>query len=84
MDRRSTAALLTVKEVADRLKVSDSTVDRWIKQGDLKARDLHAGQMQRRLIRILEEDLEAFINRGMIVIPHRPYRPRRKPPKQYF
>lgn len=45
----------TVKDVADLLKVSDVTVRRWIKDGELRAIDIGKGW------RIGPGDLEAFI-----------------------
>lgn len=45
----------TVKEVADRLKVSEATVRHWIKAGDLRAIDIGKGW------RIADHDLEAFL-----------------------
>jgi CTP synthase len=48
---------LTLEDVADRLKVSISTVRRWVKSGDLKA--LKVGN--RGQYRIGQEDLEAFL-----------------------
>lgn len=45
----------TVKEVADRLKVSEATVRHWIKAGELRAIDIGKGW------RIPDGDLEAFL-----------------------
>lgn len=45
----------TVKEVADRLKVSEATVRHWIHQGDLRAIDIGKGW------RIADADLDAFL-----------------------
>lgn len=46
----------TVKDVADLLKVSEVTVRRWIKEGDLRAIDIGKGW------RISAEDLDAFLD----------------------
>lgn len=48
-------AYQTVKEVADRLKVNEATVRRWIKDGDLRAIDIGKGW------RISDSDLEGFL-----------------------
>lgn len=45
----------TVKEVADLLKVSEVTVRRWIKEGELRAIDIGKGW------RISPGDLDAFL-----------------------
>ncbi len=45
----------TVKEVADRLKVSEATVRHWIKLGELRAIDIGKGW------RIADADLGAFL-----------------------
>jgi len=45
----------TVREVADLLKVSEATVRRWIKNGELRAIDIGKGW------RIAVSDLEAFL-----------------------
>lgn len=45
----------TVKEIADRLKVSEATVRGWIKHGDLRAIDIGKGW------RIADSDLAAFL-----------------------
>lgn len=45
----------TVKEVADRLKVSEATVRNWIKTGALRAIDIGKGW------RIADEDLNRFM-----------------------
>lgn len=45
----------TVKEVADRLKVSEATVRGWIRHGDLRAIDIGKGW------RIADSDLKAFL-----------------------
>jgi len=50
--------LLTPKEVAEKLRVSEQTVLRWLRNGKLKG--VKAG----RLWRIREEDLQEFIKEG--------------------
>ncbi|MEW5424840.1 helix-turn-helix domain-containing protein [Amorphus sp. 3PC139-8] len=45
----------TVREVADRLKVSEATVRHWIRAGDLRAIDIGKGW------RIADRDLGAFL-----------------------
>lgn len=45
----------TVKEVADRLKVAESTVRHWIKLGQLRAIDIGKGW------RIADADLNSFL-----------------------
>ena len=47
----------TVRELADRLKVSEATVRGWIKDGDLRAIDIGKGW------RIADSDLETFLCR---------------------
>lgn len=47
----------TVKEVAERLQVSEATVRAWIKDGGLRAIEIGKGW------RIADSDLEAFICR---------------------
>ncbi len=47
----------TVKEVADRLKVAEATVRRWIGLGELRAIDIGKGW------RIADADLAAFLSR---------------------
>lgn len=51
---------LAVAEVAQTLRVSVKTIRRWIEQGDL-----HVHRLGRQL-RISEQDLSAFINRGRV------------------
>lgn len=50
--------LLTPKEVAEKLRLSEQTVLRWLRNGKLKG--VKAG----RLWRIREEDLQEFIKEG--------------------
>jgi excisionase family DNA binding protein len=45
----------TVKELAERLEVSEATVRQWIKSGDLRAIDIGKGW------RIADTDLERFL-----------------------
>jgi excisionase family DNA binding protein len=45
----------TVKEVADRLKVSEATVRGWIRDGELRAIEIGKGW------RIADSDLDAFL-----------------------
>jgi len=45
----------TVKEVAELLKVSEATVRRWIRDGELRAIEIGKGW------RIADSDLEAFL-----------------------
>ena len=49
--------LLTTEEIAARLRVSDATVRRWCRNGELKA------QRAGRQYRITENDLKAFLNK---------------------
>jgi excisionase family DNA binding protein len=48
--------MLTVEEVADRLKVTPRTVYRWIDDGKLKALKIGG------VVRVTEEDYQSFIN----------------------
>lgn len=52
--------LLKVKEVAERLNVSESTIKRWCNDGTLKASKFGRGY------RIEESDLEEFIKNSKI------------------
>lgn len=52
-------SLLTVREVAADLRVTEPTVREWIKAGDLVARRL-GGRGQRRLLRVTRAALEDF------------------------
>lgn len=47
----------TVRDVADRLKVAESTVRQWIRSGELRAIDIGKGW------RISEADLDGFLRR---------------------
>jgi excisionase family DNA binding protein len=47
---------MTVKEVADLLKVAENTVRGWVKSGELRAIDLGKGW------RITERDLQVFLD----------------------
>lgn len=60
-------ALYTVKEVAERLKLSERTIERYIADGDLKCKKIGGlGQKSSkpRNVRITEEQLEEFIRFG--------------------
>ncbi len=48
-------SFLTVRQVAERCGVSERTVRRWIKTGELRAHQLG------RSVRVSEEDLAAFL-----------------------
>lgn len=80
-------SLLTVDEVTKRLNVSLSTVNRWIRDGELTPVDLNAGQKGRRLLRFRESDIEAFVARGESSPQHRRQMPRptrKRTTKQYL
>jgi excisionase family DNA binding protein len=49
--------LLSVADIADRLKLSEKTVRRWIERGDLPAH--HLG----RAVRISEDDLALYLHK---------------------
>jgi len=49
---------LTVQDIAKRMQVTDTTVRRWIDQGDLKALKIQGGQY-----RIHPKDFEDFLKR---------------------
>lgn len=51
--------VFTVEEVADHLRVTPRAVREWIRKGHLKATKIG------RLVRVKEEDLQAFIDQGM-------------------
>lgn len=53
----SSAQYQTVREVADLLKVSEVTVRRWIRDGELRAIDIGKGW------RIGSDDLDKFLDR---------------------
>lgn len=53
--KKSDEAFLTVAEVADRLRVSERSVRRWVKEGSLRVHRLG------RAIRISEHDLRSFL-----------------------
>jgi excisionase family DNA binding protein len=56
--------LLTVREVAKRLRVDDTTVRRWIKSGALEAITLpHRGKRQ--AYRIKRSTLDALLNTAL-------------------
>jgi excisionase family DNA binding protein len=52
--------LFTVKEVAQKLKVAESTINRWVAEGKLKAIKLSEGR--KGAVRFRQEDIERFIN----------------------
>ncbi len=54
--------LLTLREVAEAVKVSETTVRRWARNGSLTAYKLG----KRGQLRIKEEDLEAFLERQRV------------------
>jgi excisionase family DNA binding protein len=54
--------MLTVQEVAELVKVSDSTVRRWIRDGSLVAYKVG----KRGQLRIREKDVEAFLERQRV------------------
>jgi excisionase family DNA binding protein len=57
----NTEELLTVREVARRVRVDDTTVRRWIKQGALEAVSLpHVGK--RCAYRVRRETIETLLN----------------------
>lgn len=60
LEAPKTPELLTVHEVAKRLRVDDTTVRRWIKQGVLKAVAL-PHRNERTAYRVKAETLEAMI-----------------------
>ena len=51
--------LYTVKEVAKKLKVSESTINRWVADGKLKALKLSEGR--KGAVRFREEDIQNFL-----------------------
>ena len=51
--------LFTVKEVAKKLKVAESTINRWVAEGKLKALKLSEGRKGE--VRFREADIKAFI-----------------------
>lgn len=55
--------LLTVREFAQRLRVDDTTVRRWIKSGALEAITL-PHHTQRQAYRIRQETLDALLSSG--------------------
>ncbi len=51
--------LYTVKEVAKKLKVAESTINRWVAEGKLKALKLSEGR--KGAVRFREVDIKSFI-----------------------
>ena len=49
--------LLSVADIADRLKLSEKTIRRWIERGDLPAH--HLG----RAVRVSEDDLSLYLHK---------------------
>ncbi len=62
--------MLTVREVAERLKVSTKTVYRLVYRGELPAYKVG------RSVRVQEEDLKSFLEKQRVPTPRR-YRPPR-------
>lgn len=60
---QTTARRLSVAEVAERLKLHDSTVYRLIQDGELQAETVPLGFDRRKALRIREDDLNEFIRR---------------------
>ena len=52
--------LYTIKEVAKKLKVAESTINRWVAEGKLKALKLSEGR--KGAVRFREEDIKSFID----------------------
>lgn len=59
--------LLTVKEVAKRLRVDDTTVRRWIKNGVLSAVTLPRAATQRSMFRVRSSVIDELLNKGQRV-----------------
>jgi excisionase family DNA binding protein len=55
-------SLLTLRDVADTVKVSETTVRRWVRAGSLAAYKVG----KRGQLRISEEDLESFLTKQRI------------------
>ena len=53
--------LLTIREVAERLAVSERTVRRWIASGELTVRRLPGNGKKRAIVRIEESVFETFM-----------------------
>lgn len=54
--------LLTLRDVAESMKVSETTVRRWVRAGSLPAYKVG----KRGQLRVREEDLEAFLEKQRI------------------
>ncbi len=54
--------LLTLREVAEAVKVSETTIRRWVRDGSLAAYKVG----KRGQLRVKEEDLEAFLERQRV------------------
>ncbi len=63
---QSTSTLLTVSEVAQELRVDDTTVRRWIKSGVLEAIPLPA-RGQRQVWRVKRETVDTLLNSSNMV-----------------
>lgn len=57
--------LLTVREVVEKLRVDDTTVRRWIKQGALEAITL-PHKNERQAYRVKRETLDNLLNNGQV------------------
>lgn len=65
--RDTSVQWLTVREVADRLRVDTSLVTRWLRAGKLRGHVLTACNYdRRRQWRIAREDFEAFVGRELV------------------
>jgi len=69
----SVLKLYTPVEIAEILSVSLRTVRKWISNGELAHTRLSASE---RLIRVREEDLNAFLNRSYQPVQNTPREPR--------
>jgi len=68
-EHEETDELLTVHEVARRLRVDDTTVRRWLKSGAMESVTLpHKGK--RRAYRIKKSTLTALLNAPIIEAPY--------------
>ena len=58
---QATARWLAIPEVAERLKIHESTVYRLIEDGHLPAEKIHPDFTRRQALRVRDTDLDAFI-----------------------